>query len=184
MFKQEFRCMSFVPRWSIIRTINQQSIADHSFYVALYTSNLCRLLDLSDEVTVKAVTYALWHDVPERVTGDIPGPIKGLITSAPVLNHVEHTEIASLNGPETATSPGFLVKRLVKSADYMDQCFFLATEMQMGNKVNAKQVFDKSVSRLMASLLTLMPETKATEIVNSILETTQSPPTFPEVYDL
>jgi 5'-deoxynucleotidase len=62
-----------------MRNTLRESAAEHSFHVALLTHALCTI---AREVfgkpvdTARAVTLALFHDVTEVITGDIPTPVK------------------------------------------------------------------------------------------------------------
>ena len=76
MFEHEYRDMAFVPRWAILRTIKNQSVAEHSYFVALYSEQICSTLGLTMEQTGCVLSYALLHDVAETFLGDIPGPSK------------------------------------------------------------------------------------------------------------
>lgn len=56
-----------------------ENVAEHSFDVALLTHALCTIArELRGERVDagRAVTLALFHDVPEVITGDIPSPVK------------------------------------------------------------------------------------------------------------
>lgn len=79
---QQLRCTT-VTRWHIVRTMRQQTVADHQW--ATYTI-ACALqqelkYDLSDRYQLLFLQWALFHDVPEVIVGDLPSP-----TSA-ALNH-------------------------------------------------------------------------------------------------
>ena len=146
MFEKELRDLSFVPRWGIVRTINRQAVSDHSYYVTVYTRSMCRALNLSDADTVLAMTYALYHDAPERLTGDMPGPYKGQMTDSASLACMERSELGrfSFGGPlddVMAASKDLTIATIVKAADYIDQCFYLSTEIQMGNGVSKNRTF-------------------------------------------
>lgn len=68
--------MSSVYRWAIIGMDKSQSIAEHSFNVALMVRAIA--INLSwDAVDINAVVeLALMHDASELLTGDIPSPVK------------------------------------------------------------------------------------------------------------
>lgn len=66
--------LSHVPRWVIVPRFKEQSVADHSFRVAVIYLELCFRLDRV--VTITDLVWALMHDGPESWTGDIPGPFK------------------------------------------------------------------------------------------------------------
>lgn len=85
-----------VPRWSIVPVIRPQSVAEHTFRVAVIANALTtravkslvrikkvwegnkydhQITGLIDDVTA----YALTHDMAEGFTGDIPAPAKALL---------------------------------------------------------------------------------------------------------
>lgn len=71
--------MKFIRRWQLMRTTREENIMEHSASVALLTHALVAIekgvfhkpLDES-----KAVLYALYHEVSEVMTGDLPTPVK------------------------------------------------------------------------------------------------------------
>lgn len=68
-----------VRRWGLVKTARPQSLAEHSYQVAMIAARLCQLYKVGEEVTCKAVWYALVHDLPEVLTGDIATPFKDLL---------------------------------------------------------------------------------------------------------
>lgn len=66
-----------VPRWTIISMSKQQSVAEHSFNVALITRYILSKdpsVELAD-IRIKVID-ALYHDEEEVYSGDIPTPYK------------------------------------------------------------------------------------------------------------
>lgn len=81
--------LSYVPRWTIVPMNRSQSVADHSFRVASIVMQICGRLAtrygaaLSHEVDATSlVMAALWHDISECLTGDIPSPAKIHLTQS------------------------------------------------------------------------------------------------------
>ena len=104
------RRLSTVPRWTVIPTIQNQNVAEHSFHVAWISRWLTELLGLhlrSDAFLV--IATALLHDHDEAVTGDIPS-----------------------TGKED-NNTGSLEDSIVKVADALEAALFLREELQMGN---------------------------------------------------
>lgn len=73
-FINDILALSHVPRWGIVRTIRQQSVADHSYRVAFIAMEIADRSGIP--VTTTLIQYALTHDVEESVTGDIPTIVK------------------------------------------------------------------------------------------------------------
>ena len=69
----------YIQRWGLMRNALPESLAQHSSECAMITHALAvignKLFGRCYD-TGKAVTLALYHDVPEVFTGDMPTPIK------------------------------------------------------------------------------------------------------------
>ena len=71
--------MRFINRWSLMRNTETENIQEHSLEVALVAHNLAALkneyfggsLDIN-----KVAVIAMYHEVSEIFTGDMPTPIK------------------------------------------------------------------------------------------------------------
>lgn len=71
--------MKYITRWGLMRNSRPENIAEHSLEVAIITHLLCELRNrrFGGNIDVsKAVLTAVYHDVPEIVTGDLPTPVK------------------------------------------------------------------------------------------------------------
>ena len=70
--------LEHVPRWSTVRHYRGQSVAEHSYNVAIIANEICERLELSspDVRRHNIILHALTHDLDECVTGDIPGIAK------------------------------------------------------------------------------------------------------------
>ncbi len=71
----ELRC-SIIKRWGIIKTSREQSVAEHSFNVAIITGKLCDMLEIDGNAKNGVIAEAILHDTDEVYTGDIPTPAK------------------------------------------------------------------------------------------------------------
>ena len=71
--------MKFIKRWSLMRSVREENIMEHSQQVAVIAHALAlinlKILNKSVDVN-KAVLYAQYHEVGEVITGDLPTPIK------------------------------------------------------------------------------------------------------------
>jgi len=68
--------LNLIKRWAIIDMARDQSVAEHSFSVALIVDKLARDLGFNFEDIYESVSFALWHDATEVYSGDIPTPAK------------------------------------------------------------------------------------------------------------
>jgi len=65
-----------IPRWCVVKTTRNQSVAEHSYNVAVIARKLCKMLGLNEAETNANIAEALLHDSDEVYTGDIPSPAK------------------------------------------------------------------------------------------------------------
>jgi hypothetical protein len=109
---RRLRRLSAVPRWCVVRTLQNQNVAEHSFHViwiALWLVN--RLPDPTIIDTPQLILRAMCHDEDEAITGDIPSPSKE--------SHIRK-DVS-------------VIDTVVKIADTLEAGLFLHEEMAMGN---------------------------------------------------
>ena len=69
----------YIRRWGLMRNMTEETLSEHSYDVAVLTHALC---EIGNNIFGKkydtglAVTRALFHDVQEVYTGDMPTPAK------------------------------------------------------------------------------------------------------------
>lgn len=71
--------MKYIDRWSLMHSIKKENIMEHSQEVAIITHALCLIKNkmFNGKLNVeKALLLALYHEVGEVITGDLPTPIK------------------------------------------------------------------------------------------------------------
>ena len=69
----------YIRRWGLMRNINNENLSEHSAEVAMITHSLAIIGNtmFGKQYDIgQAVTIALFHDVPEVYTGDLPTPVK------------------------------------------------------------------------------------------------------------
>ena len=69
----------FIKRWGLMRNITEETLSEHSYEVAVLTHALCIIGKTyfgRNYDTEKAIAVALYHDVQEVYTGDMPTPAK------------------------------------------------------------------------------------------------------------
>lgn len=155
--------LRFIQRWVLMRSAVGESVAEHTFQVALLTHALCTI---AHEVFGKpvdagaAVILALFHDAEEVMTGDIPSPVKhhnpGMLRSIREIESLASEQLLSMVpeqlagayrpviGP-AARDPELL--RWVKAADTLDAYLKCAMELAVGNRefaVAKRQLEDKA----------------------------------------
>lgn len=73
---QDIMRAGHIKRWNIINTSREQTLAEHLFNVAAITQTICDRCGVEDHIAHTALEWALIHDIPEVVCGDIPSPTK------------------------------------------------------------------------------------------------------------
>lgn len=133
MFARDYRDLSHVPRWSIIPVIHRQSVAEHSYYVTLYISHICRVLGIGNHLVIDAMYHGLEHDRSESYTSDIPGPVKRSIVDAGKEMYYECKEdLRRFGTPKYDTDK--VVVAIRKLADLMDEFAYWFEEGVLGNQ--------------------------------------------------
>lgn len=107
--------LTYVPRWSIVPMLRQQSVGEHTFRTLVIFDELCERLQLMP--TANDHRAVLYHDGSESSSADIPGPFKRLLATD-VLQHAEDTA-----SPWLTSRPAF-------SSDTLYRVFRLADRME------------------------------------------------------
>jgi 5'-deoxynucleotidase YfbR-like HD superfamily hydrolase len=117
-----------VHRWQIVKTQRQQSVAEHSFQVALIASRLCDLLEMSEEIRCRVVWYSLIHDLPEVLTGDLSTPLKRMLGDEAMNKLKAFEDTITVAGRPIALGQGKtpeVIRLVVKVADLIEAVAFL-----------------------------------------------------------
>lgn len=124
-----------VTRWHTVRTSREQTLAEHLFMVAMLTNKLAKDIlgkEISDSDRLQLLEYALWHDTPELLLGDLPSPLKRRIEGiCPDNNPI--IEIERQIAPWLIKMQGKIKKNkahatIVKCADLIDAILFISQE--------------------------------------------------------
>lgn len=115
---QDIMRANYVERWQLVNVSRRQTVAEHSFNVAMIAKAIAEEMEgyISPDKIAKLTSYALVHDLDEVITGDIPTPTKQRVRDKGV-------EINDLMN--TSPVPD-LYKRIIKMADYIDALWYLA----------------------------------------------------------
>jgi len=127
-----------VHRWHIVRTAREQTLAEHMYRVYLITDEICRILNLHEDVWGICIIWALNHDVPEVLVGDMPTPTKKFLKGA--FNHIENS-LDKLHKAmyEDLKENNPVVLDIVKLADLMESIDFLTLEAIGDHASNVKK---------------------------------------------
>ena len=116
---------SHVKRWHIVNVNKQQSVAEHSFNVCLISEHILDILGVDENMTTKVIKYALHHDIPEVVLGDVPTSVKKILKydDSDINDRIQKL---SINMDFDSIISDSIMKNIVKLADLVDSIVFLA----------------------------------------------------------
>lgn len=158
--------LKYIKRWSLMRNLTHESVAEHSYQVALLTHMLS---SIANEVygkqvpTERLVTMALFHDATEVITGDIPTPVKHHNkeilanfrkieeSAAQRLTQMVPSELQDVYRPLLEGQKlGSEHTMLIKAADLLDAYLKCTTEVSAGNRefAFAKKQIEDSLQKL------------------------------------
>lgn len=144
IFPPELRTASVVPRWSIVWTLNKDTVTNHTFYVVFYAYHIAQMIRWDGPVA--ALMYkALVHDLDETITGDIVSPVKREIVDDERMGDYIRKKMSErlrvvtdeLNNYEVGLNDKTLdeMDAIIKVADRLDALLFLIIEKRVGNTV-------------------------------------------------
>lgn len=145
-FEREYRDLSFVPRWAIIRTLCNQSVAEHSFYVALYAQQFAQLIQWTGDYG-ELLHTALLHDVEECFISDIPGPVKQQVVNRGKYTDFVYEELKKRFDTSLWPLSTDEINAIIKIADELEGIFHLGNEIQMGNSM-VNKVYESRIDYL------------------------------------
>ena len=134
-----------VRRWHIVQTSREQTLAEHSFAVAVIAGSLAAAMRWSDLLhdsgKLKLLQWSLAHDIIEVRTGDMPTPFKRELEAVGGKGIVEKAEdrVDAETMAEYRKIRGTDIETIVKLADQIEAIFFLQDN---GVGAHAKQVLD------------------------------------------
>lgn len=142
--------LRYIERWSLMRNVVRENVAEHSFHVALLAHALGTIANEVFKKNVNAerlALAALFHDATEVFTGDIPTPVKhhnpAILHNFREIERLAAERMTSLVPDElrSAYTPLFAGKsraeeeyRYVKAADLLDAYLKCGTELSAGNR--------------------------------------------------
>lgn len=117
---------SEVTRYHTVTTLQRETVGHHSHGVA------CLALLLDPQISRAGLIAALWHDLAEHQTGDIPSPAKREYGIGDQVDLLERRLMAAagLVYPELSAADA----RTLKLADIAQGALFCARERSLGNR--------------------------------------------------
>ena len=170
MFEREMRDLIHTPRWNVgfVRTIKSQNVVEHSYYVTLYARQIAEFIGWPESTSdgyggyanlLGLVMYALHHDFDETTSSDIPMPFKQIIKESSGMGYAliqkwieqQTTRRCGSVSPYIQDDVPADIKAIVKTADILEACCYLADEVSFGN-MNVQPVLMYLQEQMLASV--------------------------------
>lgn len=154
--------MRYITRWGLMRNSFSENIQEHSHQVAVLAHALALIrrdiLKLPSPDPDRCAVAALYHDVSEIVTGDLPTPIKyyspTIRDAYKQVEHIAGERLLDMLPPELRDSYVDYVHEsdeelnpIVKAADKLSAYIKCVEEQKAGNKE-----FESAAMQTMASM--------------------------------
>lgn len=146
---KDYRLKSTI-RYNNRNKITNESVAEHSFYVALYTLEICNNYNIKNDIVKIALEKALLHDMPERDISDIPYDVKNNIPELKkILKNKEKELEKELETRfkcecQEDNEIEIIIEKIVKMADNYSVYQYCLKEQELGNSSNEfKKIEDR-----------------------------------------
>jgi len=135
--------------------LTNESVAEHSFFTALFVLEICDKLSIEGELKAKCIEYALLHDVPETILSDVPSDVKDLSESLRMLLRSFEDSFMETNYPDYALySKDDEIFAIVKLADLYSVRQYCMVEAALGNKtLDFSDAVNERIDRLEEELI-------------------------------
>lgn len=162
LFDQDFDALNNMIRWNSTTRIKDETVAHHSYWVALYTRMLAAELNIQDRDRIlDMVDYAILHDADEMFTGDVLHGVKYNSINGQKMRELLDEYIddrieekfvkdntaffGTESGAYFATVMGHknvthVDKMIVKIADWLALIQYVLKEMKLGNREMGKRL--------------------------------------------
>lgn len=146
-FLRKLRGLRWVNRWNFHYRHKEENVAEHSFWVAIYTFALCTMMKRGEQYTYQSTMVALLHDAEESITGDLPALVKRYADWKPIIA-LARTELFSKDMKEVRELHELGDSHdVVHAADLFAALVYAEEELRLGN-----QEFSRIRAELIGSL--------------------------------
>ena len=141
-----------IIRYNTAPKNNQETVAEHSFYVAAYVLKLHEFYEFDLE---KALSLSLLHDFSEVYISDVPHPVKA--NNKALEDALESAEYEINKEKLSETVANWLVEfnnrttaegTICALADILSVVSYSKNEINLGNKTYMAEVYKKTVKRI------------------------------------
>lgn len=158
-----------IVRYNNRPKIKTENVAEHTFYVASTVLKLCTIFNLNESIKNKALEFAIVHDIPEILIGDVPYDTK--VNNPLLREEIEKAEIKSLSDhmPEYLDSYSKFIEEeklettaylVTKLADTISVLQYSNRELDLGNNTEqmkninsgSKERIQKLINKLRDSI--------------------------------
>ena len=145
--------MKLIRRWSLMKAVTEENIAEHSAQVAQIAHALAVIANKKYNKSINAdrvTTLALYHEASEVITGDLPAPIKyynpDIRAAYKNIESVANEKLLTMlpdalkeeYRPLVVQDTDCYEHKLVKAADKLSAYIKCVEELRSGNREFAK----------------------------------------------
>lgn len=143
-----------VIRYNTRPILKQESVAEHSFYVALFTLKICDDYNINENIKKDAVIKSLLHDMPEIELNDITHNVKEKLRLRPFLKAYEDEYYKTHYSQyyELMSTSHDLTSIIVVLADAWSVFQYVNNEMSLGNKSKQIEEIDNEIRQRIQDL--------------------------------
>lgn len=146
----EYYRLKQIIRYNTRITLTKESVAEHSFYVALFSLKICDELNVDDSTKLECLIKSLLHDMPEIEINDITHDAKKKLKLTEYLKQFED-DYYQKNFSEyrdLMSSSDSLSSKIVLLADILSVRQFCLIEKKLGNlSEEITEILDNSNER-------------------------------------
>lgn len=128
-----------IIRYNSRKRLVNESVAEHSFFVALIALEICIEKELDEATTLKCIIKALLHDMPEIEINDITYNVKEKLNLREMLKTYEdnfYKEKYEKYYELMSNTDDNEVNNIVELADIYSVYQYATNELELGNKSN------------------------------------------------
>lgn len=141
-----------VKRWHMVRVLREQTLGEHLARVQLIAMDVIDEYDPhNDALRLCTMQWALWHDMPEVVTGDVSPPYKSMLREKDhcILRNID--ESVDERFKSLSNESGEIAQTIVKFADMAEAVHFLSEDGFGRRTDEIKRNIDYGVKSLLAA---------------------------------